>query len=671
MRILVLVSLLFISILSTSGDFSRGFGQAGGKDLVPMEISYDRPLPVRIGDIVEVRTTIRNQGEQAVGHPLDPPIKVKFIYVGADVKTRSRSGPFGLVTTKRTLRAGEEVTLTARLDTLAPQRYLRDEHPELFIPEEVQPLIPGTYNIYVQVDPDGEISGEASANNTISTPTAGPDLVVLEGPTEPDLVLKAISFSRGPIIGPEEMFLISASVYNGGTDDAGTSEIDFSKRRKGESTIEKLGTMETGELPRSTAQEAFAKTLPTIFSGWDPGVYIIQAWVDYRNEVAELDEGNNLQSNTLFIIDTARLRWSYPSFPIPLEDKAEEKVGAIGAAPAVAQVNGTTVIYFGSDDGYLYAIDSFGRLLWRYQTGGAVKTAPVIAQGAIYFGSDDGHLYAIDSNGDLEWKYPTGGPVKAAPAVYLGNDGEVSAIYFGSDDGYLYALNPDGSPRWESPFPTGAFIRTTPAVTTVIEGGVKRRMIYFGSGDGNLYALEDQGNKALLRWTFPTGSFIKSSPIILGQTIYFGSSDGHFYALFLDGTKKWEYPQQGAIGAVESAPLVVEEDGRKAIYFGSNEGILYKLEEDEDGEMSEGWQFNEYEGRSLGPIRCTPVHQGEMIYFGSDDGTLYALEDRGRSASDKWTFPTRGAITGSPAISGNTLYLPSWEGHLYALGLGG
>ncbi|HIC95446.1 TPA: hypothetical protein EYP12_02325, partial [Candidatus Bipolaricaulota bacterium] len=415
-------------------------------------------------------------------------------------------------------------------------------------------------------------------------------------------------------------------------------------------------------------------------STWKAGVYIIRALVDPEDLQEELDEGNNTLDKQLFIIDSARIRWIYPDFPIPLEKPEDEvPIGAIASGVALATVEEQgrekTVIYFGSNDEHLYALNADGTERWKYPPEGEpslepIKTTPVVAQDRIYFGSDDGHLYVVDSNGQFVWQFPAGGEppigaVKAAPALLKDASGAVEAIYFGSDDGSLYALNPDGSLRWK--FTTGAFIWTTPAIGP--DG-----TIYFGSGDGRLYALRDKEVRAEERWHFSTGSFIKSSPVIFNETIYFGSSDGHLYALFLDGTKKWQYPEEGKspIGAVESTPLVVEDKGATVIYFGSNEGSLYKLE-DQGDEAIKQWQFHEYEGISLGPVRSSPVKREEgdliFIYFGSDDGTLYALRDRGATVGDEWVFPTRGAITGTPAIdeATETLYLPSWEGHLYAL----
>lgn len=657
-RILVLASLLSLFILSA---LPRGYGQATAQDLALLGIALNPPSPVRKGDIVEVTTEIQNQGNQSLGYPSER-IMVQFSYLGARA-----AGTFAAETkTLFFLDPGDKTTFSAELDTLVPQ-------------SGKSALPGGSYRISAQVfvqhvGPQGEITSEEPGGRTSTT------LVVLEGETKPDLVLKEITFPSGPIIGKDDSFLLGATIYNGGTEDAETVEVSFSSRLKGQITFEDEGIDETGdELKRGPPEEASSVFLTSPFSK-PPGIYLIRAWVDPSNMIEELDEGNNILTRSLFVVNTARMSWAYPSFPIPIgRDEQEEKIGAIAATPGIGQVERTTVIYFGSDDGTLYALDSSGRRLWQYQAEGAVKTAPVLlpdsegAVAAIFFGSDDGHLYAIDNTGSLNWKYPSSGaigPVKAAPAIRLGSGGEINAIYFGSDDGNLYALNPDGSLRWQ--FAAGAFIRTTPAIATVTEGGVQKTFIYFGSGDGNLYALEDQGDKAALRWTFPTGSFIKSSPEVAGQTIYFGSSDGHLYALFIDGTKKWQYPIEGEqpIGAVESTPLVTEDEGITAIYFGSNDGSLHKLEEDEDGEMREGWVFHEYRGGFLGPVRSSPVRRGEIIYFGSDDGTLYAVKDRGTSVSDEWAFPTRGPITGSPAIEGSALYLPSWEGHLYALNLG-
>jgi len=58
---------------------------------------------------------------------------------------------------------------------------------------------------------------------------------------------------------------------------------------------------------------------------------------------------------------------------------------------------------------------------WTFQTGGAVRSSPVVVDGVVYVGSCDGHVYAIDAkSGKEKWKYDTGGRVSGSAAVVEG-----------------------------------------------------------------------------------------------------------------------------------------------------------------------------------------------------------------------------------------------------------
>ncbi len=51
---------------------------------------------------------------------------------------------------------------------------------------------------------------------------------------------------------------------------------------------------------------------------------------------------------------------------------------------------------FGSDDGYVYALDlKEGKELWQYEIGSSVKTSPAVAGDYVLFGADDGVLYCF------------------------------------------------------------------------------------------------------------------------------------------------------------------------------------------------------------------------------------------------------------------------------------
>jgi hypothetical protein len=97
-----------------------------------------------------------------------------------------------------------------------------------------------------------------------------------------------------------------------------------------------------------------------------------------------------------------------------------------------------------------------GKQKWAFPTGASVESSPVIGgDGTIYFGSDDGNLYAVNPDGTLKWKSAIGAALpfnKSTPAV--GIDG---TIYFAAENdqvtaGNLYAVNPaNGSVRWALP----------------------------------------------------------------------------------------------------------------------------------------------------------------------------------------------------------------------------
>ena len=77
-----------------------------------------------------------------------------------------------------------------------------------------------------------------------------------------------------------------------------------------------------------------------------------------------------------------------------------------------------------------YAIDEeTGEVKWQMEAGRAVNSSPMLHGGVVYFGSHDGYLYAVNLDGSVKWRFATGGPVVATPAVSGGN------LVFGSSDG--------------------------------------------------------------------------------------------------------------------------------------------------------------------------------------------------------------------------------------------
>ena len=100
-----------------------------------------------------------------------------------------------------------------------------------------------------------------------------------------------------------------------------------------------------------------------------------------------------------------------------------------------------------------------GTLLWEFETGGWVMSAPAIGtDGTIYFGSYDKKVYALNPNGTKRWEFETGDIVFSSPS--LGPDG---TVYVGSVDKKVYALNgKTGEKIWE--FETHGSVNSSPAI---------------------------------------------------------------------------------------------------------------------------------------------------------------------------------------------------------------
>ena len=187
--------------------------------------------------------------------------------------------------------------------------------------------------------------------------------------------------------------------------------------------------------------------------------------------------------------------------------------GAIYSAPAVA--NG--VVYVGSDDNKLYAYNATtGAPLWSAATGNQIVSSPAVANGVVYVGSNDDKLYAYNATtGALVWSATTGGIIfGSSPAVANG------VVYVGSEDDKLYAYNATtGAPLWNAV--TGnEIVWSSPAVANGV--------VYIGSNDDKLYAFNATTGAPL--WSAITGGPITSSPGVGNGVVFVGSGDGKLYA---------------------------------------------------------------------------------------------------------------------------------------------
>ena len=310
----------------------------------------------------------------------------------------------------------------------------------------------------------------------------------------------------------------------------------------------------------------------------------------------------------------------------------------------------------------------FHRVRWAFPTGNRVISSPVMAGNTLYFGSDDGNVYAVDAaSGRQVWKRATKGPVPATPAVADGT------VYVGSYDGRFYALSAEtGSMRWK--FTTGGerhfegknLHGWTPRGQTFFDPFdlylsspvVVGDAVFFGSGDGNMYALDRASGT--LRWKFATGDVVHASPAYADGVLYFGSWDSYFYAVDAKtGRQKWRFHGgedpliHNQVGFQSSAAVV-----NGVVYVGCRDSNLYALDAATGKEL---WRVN---NAGSWVITSPAVVDGRVI-FATSDSALFRIVDA-RTGKEIAKQQGKAFMFGSPAVARGIAYQPVTNGMLEA-----
>lgn len=275
--------------------------------------------------------------------------------------------------------------------------------------------------------------------------------------------------------------------------------------------------------------------------------------------------------------------------------------GPVDSSPAVS--NGR--LYIGTRGNSMYALDaSTGDEIWRFGTGWWVRSSPAVTDGLVYFGSFDGNLYALDSvTGEEVWKYAVGEKVYASPAVHDGR------VYVGGFGNSVHAVGAeDGEGRWW--FGTDATVGGSPAITDGTVYVLDRR--------SNLYALSAEMGDAL--WVAEGDAQTGSSPAVDGERVYICRGNDIVAFNGETGNEVWSHSTEEPIYA--SNPLATEA----AVYTGADDGYFRALQP-ETGELL--WRYD------IGDtVRSLPAPYDGRLYFGSYDSNLYALEEEPQESDE-------------------------------------
>ncbi len=290
--------------------------------------------------------------------------------------------------------------------------------------------------------------------------------------------------------------------------------------------------------------------------------------------------------------NTGKLIWRYIT-----EDGLTYNYGIAGGAAAK-----DNTIFFGANDGYLYAmdIDGFldnendgswvlendqssidGDVLWKFYTGDSICSTPVVFNNYTYItvGVYDSSLvdykiykiFCVDHKTGLKvWEFKAEDHIVSSPAI------SENRVYFGSLDGKIYCLSTDSNTSYWTPYSTNSKIWSSPAVS------IKGNKLVIGSKNGKLFCL--YSDNGILLWQKSLDSSISSSPAIANDRIFINSEAGTLYCIgsadkippqiisTLPTTNEKNVPVSSYIYITFNEPLSLSSISTKNVLIQNNKG---------------------------------------------------------------------------------------------------
>jgi outer membrane protein assembly factor BamB len=248
-----------------------------------------------------------------------------------------------------------------------------------------------------------------------------------------------------------------------------------------------------------------------------------------------------------------------------------------------APVYGDGVVYFGSSDGRLYAVDVETRSVkpgWPFEAQDAIWASPLVQDGRVYVAAQDHRVYCLDAETGQEiWQVEVGGAIAAQPTL----DSERGLLYIGAFDARVYAIKVDTGELVESfEFRAENWIWS--------EVLVADDLLYVTSLDGKLYALDPATGDVSPPYPYNSGEIedksdtLRASPVQVGDAIIVVSESGRVISV-QDAARQWYWPSGTPQAGILTTPVV---SGDQILVVLMN-GQVQKLAADNG---AAGWSFS-------------------------------------------------------------------------------
>ncbi|HEX9654587.1 MAG TPA: PQQ-binding-like beta-propeller repeat protein [bacterium] len=285
--------------------------------------------------------------------------------------------------------------------------------------------------------------------------------------------------------------------------------------------------------------------------------------------------------------------------------------------------------------------------LWTFAAGDVVESSAAIADGMVYFGSLDGFLYALDfATGELKWKYQAADEIKSSPAVYNG------VVYFGDELGTFHALDGrSGEKKWTFKADGGIISSANFFSAEPIRSGGEERVL-FGAYDNFLYCLS--AKDGALVWKLETDGYVHGTPAIVNGSAVITGCDGYLRVVDI---RSGEEQQKIALADNVAASAAVFND---QVYVGtfSNQVLGVNLKA---GKIA--WQYQN--SKRQFPFYSSAAVTKDILIVGGRDKMIHALDPT--TGEMKWTFMTKAKVESSPVIVDGKVIVASGSGEIHIL----
>lgn len=321
---------------------------------------------------------------------------------------------------------------------------------------------------------------------------------------------------------------------------------------------------------------------------------------------------------------------------------------------------------------------------WEVEVGGPVTATPVVSEVVVYVGSWDGNLYAIDlESGTINWTYDSGAAVLEPDLqVPLGITGSAAVVdgivYVGDASAQVHAIDAatgagiwtvraDNQPNasiWSSPLVSGNRLYIGIA-SGAKEEGLRGSVVALDTTDGGVQwqtYLAPEGADGASVFTVPAIDEARGALYVGTQNAYSANPAPYgdpisIVALDLEtGERQWAF---SPIGDRETAPTedigfsaspnlftaVIDGEQRDLVGEGQKSGDYWALDRD-TGEVV--WQTKVSPAGFIGGMEGTSAVSDGVIAVPATDWT-------------EFEGPASGMVTGLDAATGNTLWSAEQE----------